>query len=69
MPEAPSPENKETLVVTKAQITSLTTIDRDDVDGHPHGFEIDINGNTTSFYLCILYVHNALQFNTYQQYK
>jgi hypothetical protein len=43
MAEEPNDFNSEKLVITKAQITSATLVDREDVDGHPHGFAIHIN--------------------------
>lgn len=52
MAEQPIPNAKEDLTLTKAQITSATIVDRDDVDGHPHGFAIHINdGTTPTWYL------------------
>lgn len=40
------------MAITKAQITSATVIDREDVDGHPHGFAIHINdGHSPPWYL------------------
>lgn len=43
MAEEPNDFNSDKLVITKAQITSTTLVDREDVDGHPHGFAIHIN--------------------------
>ena len=35
MAEEPNSENKDTITITKAQITSATFVDREDIDGHP----------------------------------
>lgn len=52
MAEEPNDFNSDKLVITKAQITSATLVDREDVDGHPHGFSIHINdGVSPTWYL------------------
>ncbi|CAE7502473.1 CPK3, partial [Symbiodinium microadriaticum] len=52
MAEEPNDANSDDLVITKAQISSATFIDREDIDGHPHGFAIHINdGQSPTWYL------------------
>jgi serine/threonine protein kinase len=52
MAEEPNDNNTDDLIVTKAQITSATVVDREDLDGHPHGFAIHINdGQSPTWYL------------------
>lgn len=52
MAEEPTAENKDNITITKAQITSATFVDREDIDGHPHGFAIHINdGKSPTWYL------------------
>ncbi len=52
MDKEPTVENSSTMTITKAQITTATVIDRDDLDGNPNGFAIHINdGHTPTWYL------------------
>eukprot|EP00605_Chrysophyceae_sp_TOSAG23-4_P000356 GSChrysophyteH1.ASY1.ANO1.403.1 assembled CDS len=43
MDKEPTLENSSSMVMTKAQITSSTIIEPDDIDGHELGFKININ--------------------------
>jgi calcium/calmodulin-dependent protein kinase I len=43
MDKEPTLENSATMVMTKAQITSATIIEPDDIDGDPLGFKVNIN--------------------------
>ena len=52
MDKEPTADNAADMAITKAPITSSTVIDRDDIDGHPHGFAIHINdGQSPTWYL------------------
>ena len=43
MDKEPTLENSSTMVMTKAKITSATTIEPDDIDGNELGFKVNIN--------------------------
>ena len=43
MDKEPTLENSSTMVMTKAQITSSTVIEQDDIDSNPLGFKVNIN--------------------------
>ncbi len=43
MDKEPTIENSSTMTITKAQITTATVIDRDDIDGNPNGFAIHVS--------------------------
>jgi serine/threonine protein kinase len=52
MDKEPTLENSSTMTITKAQITTATVIDREDLEGNPNGFAIHINdGHTPTWYL------------------
>jgi len=52
MEKEPTLENSSSMTITKAQITTATVIDRDDIDGNPNGFAIHVNdGHTPTWYL------------------
>ena len=52
MEKEPTLENSATMNITKAQITTATVIDREDLDGNANGFAIHINdGHTPTWYL------------------
>jgi hypothetical protein len=45
-------ENGESITITKAQITTSSVIEREDLDGDPNGFAIHINdGHSPPWYL------------------
>ena len=47
MAEEPNDKSSKDMVITKCQIVPQTVINREDVEGHPHGFAIHINDGTT----------------------
>ena len=47
MAEEPNDKSSKDMVVTKCQIVPGTIINREDIEGHPHGFAIHINDGTT----------------------
>ena len=52
MDEEPTEKSNHTLKISKSPITSVTIIDREDIDGHPNGFAIHVNdGKSPSWYL------------------
>ena len=52
MEAEPTAENSTTMNITKAQITTSSIIEREDIDGDPNGFAIHINdGNSPPWYL------------------
>lgn len=52
MDQEPTLENSSNMTITKAQITTATVIDREDLEGNPNGFAIHINdGQTPTWYL------------------
>eukprot|EP01039_Chlorochromonas_danica_P000439 gene439-473_t len=52
MDKEPTLENSSTMTITKAQITTASVIDREDIDGNPLGFAIHINdGHSPTWYL------------------
>jgi PH domain len=52
MQDEPTVENSSTMTITKAQITSNSVIDREDLDGEPFGFAVHINdGKSPTWYL------------------
>eukprot|EP01036_Dinobryon_divergens_P032277 gene32277-41831_t len=52
MDKEPTSETASSLNITKAQISTASVIDRDDIDGNPNGFAIHINdGHSPTWYL------------------